>query len=91
MPPDIACIADAVDIKLSEVATFNIKKVLAKQKARIEIKPDLIVIPIKSKEQEGKEFHKFGKQLLKKIAKAYRIQAKDIKMRRRKDKCPKIE
>jgi len=49
-----------------------------KNKALIEIKPDIIVIPIKSREQEEKEFHAWGKQLLKKIARAYRINAKDI-------------
>ena len=35
----VACVADALNIKLSEVATFNIKKVLAKKttKTRAEI------------------------------------------------------
>lgn len=33
----VSCIADALNVKLSEIATFNIKKVLAKQKARDEV------------------------------------------------------
>lgn len=54
-----------------------------KQLLLFEIKPNVIVIPIKSREQEEKEFHAWGKQLLKKIARAYRINAKDIKKVRR--------
>lgn len=54
-----------------------------KKKALIEIKPDLIPIPMKSKEQEEKEFREWEKQLLKKIARAYRINVKDIKKVRR--------
>jgi len=48
-----------------------------------EIKPNLIPIPIPSKEQAEKEYHKLEEQLLKDIAKMYRISVKDIIRRTR--------
>jgi len=49
-----------------------------KNKALIEIKPDVIVIPMKSREQEEKDFWESEEQLLKSIARLYRISVKDI-------------
>ena len=54
-----------------------------KNKALIEIKPNIIPIPMKSREQEEKDFHESEEQLLKEIARAYRIDVKDIKKIRR--------
>ena len=49
-----------------------------KQLPLFEIKPNIIVIPIKSRGQEEKEFHEGEEQSLKEIARLYRISVKDI-------------
>ena len=46
-----------------------------RNKALKELKP-IKVIPLGKNEQEEKEFHEWGKYLLKKIAKYYRVQSK---------------
>ena len=49
-----------------------------KQLPLFEIKPNIIPIPIKSREQEEKDFRESEEQLLKEITRLYRVSVKDI-------------
>jgi len=62
-----------------------------KKKALIEIKPNIIPIPIKSREQEEKDFWESEEQLLKSIARLYRVSVKDIIRRKVIDEDKKDE